>query len=114
MSEVDIDLVAKKQKWCTAKFFIGIASMITSKFFIAWLMSTIFCGKAVFDTQTDAIKKILIICWAAITVIWMLSNALSKFIGEGKLSVEAKANLGLSKEIKGDLSQLLETLKKQT
>jgi hypothetical protein len=94
----EIELVEKEQKFSFAKFAVGWAKIVTSKFFLAFAVSTWFVTNIVFDHQTDDLKKLALIIWAAITVVWLLAEAWLTFISRGSLNVEAKFGASLDKK----------------
>lgn len=81
------------RKWSWTEFILGWIN----KKFLVFIVCTVFVQSAVFDGQSDDIKKMLILIWGVIALVWMLSCALEKIISNGKLNVEAKLGASVSK-----------------
>ena len=97
----NIDLVEREQKFSIAKFAVGWAKIITSKFFLAFVVSTWFVKNIMFAGvgQSDDIKKMALIIWAVISVVWLLAEAWLTFISRGNLNVEAKFGASVDKKL---------------
>lgn len=81
------------RKWSWVEFILGWIN----KKFLAFMVVTGFVNRGVHNGHSDEIKKLLIIAWIVVTVIWMLSGSLEKLIENGKLNVEAKLGASVSK-----------------
>ena len=84
------------KKWSWTEFIIGFLN----KKFLVFIIITAFFQQMVFDGFTDNIKTIIIIVWGIIAVIFMLSEAIGKFVENGKLNVDAKLGASITKDIK--------------
>ena len=84
------------KKWCWTEFITGFLN----KKFLVFIIITAFFQQMVFDGFTDDIKTIIIIVWGIIAVIFMLSEAIGKFVENGKLNVDAKLGASITKDIK--------------
>ena len=81
---------------------------VFNKMFVSVVAWFYFAYSAVFDSQTDIIKIVILGSFALVTVIWMLSCAWTKFIEGGKLEVSAKVGT----EIKADVGEIIKAQEK--
>ncbi|MCL2381514.1 MAG: hypothetical protein FWC64_07955 [Treponema sp.] len=91
-------------KWSWAKFFKGKCS----NKFIAFLVATAIFAVTMFAAGVlkDAVaQRTLIIIWGVITVIFMLSGSIDKFVSGGTLSVNANLSAGVKKNISTDTAR---------
>ena len=86
------------RKWSWAEFIIGW----NNKQFLIWCVSTALVFFSLFTKKitSEKIQFTLVIVWGAISFCLFFYKAISVLIENGKLSVEAKASVGLSKDIK--------------
>lgn len=85
--------MSELRKWSWAEFAIGWIN----KKFLVFLVITYLVNEHIVNGLSEELKKILVIGWMVISVIWMLSGALEKLIENGKLDVEAKLGASISK-----------------
>jgi len=89
----------ESRKWSWVEFILGWIN----KQFLIWCASTAFVFFFLdMDTAkiTEKIKLALVIVWGVISFCLFFYKAISVLIENGKLNVEAKASVGLSKDIK--------------
>ena len=86
------------RKWSWVEFVLGWIN----KQFLIWCVSTALVFFSLFATQitSEKIQLALVIVWGAISFCLFFYKAISVLIENGKLNVEAKASVGLSKDIK--------------
>jgi len=88
------------RKWSWVEFTLGWLN----KQFLIWGVSTFLVFSAIYspaEKMTEKLRLTLIIVWGVISFCLFFYKAISMLIENGKLSVEAKASVGLSKDIKG-------------
>ena len=88
-----IELKQKKERFDVVKFLKGL---FFNKYFIAWfawfylvLLFIGVVGRIVPAAQTADIIRLVLTYFAGVTAIWMVVEALKKFIGKGELKVGA-------------------------
>jgi hypothetical protein len=86
------------RKWSWVEFILGWLN----KQFLIWCVSTALVFTALFATGiiTEKIQFALVIVWGVISFCLFFYKAIYVLIENGKLNVEAKASVGLSKDIK--------------
>jgi hypothetical protein len=86
------------RKWSWVEFILGWIN----KQFLIWVVSTALVFTALFATGiiSEKIQVALVIVWGVISFCLFFYKAISVLIENGKLNVEAKASVGLSKDIK--------------
>jgi uncharacterized membrane protein YcgQ (UPF0703/DUF1980 family) len=77
------------KKWCWSEFITGFLN----KKFLVFIIITAFFQQMVFDGFSDELKKIIIIVWGIIGLVFMLSSSIEKFVENGKLDADIKVNL---------------------
>ena len=92
--------MTEPRKWSWVEFFLGWIN----KQFLIWCVSTFLVFSALYDPAIEKMGEnlcfTLIIVWGVISFCLFFSKAISMLIRNGKLNVEAKASVGLSKDIK--------------
>ena len=90
--------MGEPRKWSWVEFFLGWIN----KQFLIWCVSTalVFLSLDVAKITSENIQLALVIVWGVISFCLFFYKAISVLIGNGKLNVEAKASVGLSKDIK--------------
>jgi hypothetical protein len=90
--------MAEPRKWSWVEFVLGWIN----KQFLIWCVSTalVFFSLDVTKITSEKIKLALVIVWGVISFCLFFYKAISVLIENGKLNVEAKATVGLSKDIK--------------
>ena len=91
--------MTEPRKWSWTEFILGWIN----KQFLIWCVSTTLVFSTLFLPLTifsEKLKFTLIIVWGAISFCLFFYKAISMLIENGKLNIEAKANVGISKEIK--------------
>ena len=86
------------RKWSWVEFVLGWLN----KQFLIWVVSTalVFLSLDVAKITSEKIQLALVIVWGVISFCLFFYKAISILIENGKLNVEAKASVGLSKDIK--------------
>ena len=87
------------RKWSWIEFFLGWIN----KQFLIWCVSTFLVFSAIYsptELMTEKLRFSLIIVWGVISFCLFFYKSISMLIENGKLNVEAKASVGLSKDIK--------------
>ena len=86
------------RKWSWAEFVIGWIN----KQFLIWAVSTalVFTSLSASWIASEKVQFTLVIVWGAISFCLFFYKAISILIENGKLNVEAKASIGVSKDIK--------------
>ena len=86
------------RKWSWAEFIIGWIN----KQFLIWCVSTALVFFSLFKKEitSEKIQFTLVIVWGAISFCLFFYKTISILIENGKLNVEAKASIGLSKDAK--------------
>ena len=87
------------RKWSWTEFVLGWLN----KQFLIWVVSTalVFLSLDLDIAKiTEKIKLALVIVWGVISFCLFFYKAISVLIENGKLNVEAKASVGLSKDIR--------------
>ena len=90
--------MAEYRKWSWVEFVLGWLN----KQFLIWCVSTalVFWSLDTAKITNEKIQLALVIAWGVISFCLFFYKALSVLIENGKLNVEAKASVGLSKDIK--------------
>jgi len=91
--------MAEYRKWSWVEFILGWLN----KQFLVWCVSTFLVFSALYaptKMMTEKIRFTLIIVWGVISFSLFFYKAISMLIENGKLNIEAKASVGLSKDIK--------------
>jgi len=89
----------ENRKWSWTEFIVGWID----KQFIIWGTATVLVFmfiKISADVISERIKFALVIAWIIISICLFFYKSLNAFIKNGKLNVEAKANIGVTKDIK--------------
>ena len=87
------------RKWSWAEFVIGWIN----KQFLIWCVSTYLVFSAIYtpkELMSEKLRLTLVVVWGVISFCLFFYKAISMLIENGKLNVEAKASVGLSKDIK--------------
>ena len=90
--------MAEQRKWSWVEFILGWIN----KQFLIWCVSTALVFTSLFATGiiSEKVQFALVIVWGAISFCLFFYKAISILIENGKLNVEAKASVGLSKDVK--------------
>ena len=90
--------MTKPRKWSWVEFVLGWIN----KQFLIWCVSTTLVFTSLFSSSisSEKIQFTLAIMWGVISFCLFFYKALSVLIQNGKLNVEAKASVGLSKDVK--------------
>jgi len=91
--------MTETRKWSWTEFFLGWIN----KQFLVWCISTFLVFSALYapkEMMSEKLRFILIIVWGVISFCLFFYKSISMLIENGKLNVEAKASVGLSKDIK--------------
>ena len=88
----------ENRKWSWVEFVLGWIN----KQFLIWCVSTALVFFSLFAARiaSEKILFALVIVWGVISFCLFFYKAISVLIENGKLNVEAKASVGLSKDIK--------------
>jgi len=90
----------ENRTWSWTEFILGWLN----KQFLVWAVATALVFFSLLsvcnNTIGDDIKLTLVIVWGVISFCLFFYKAIHILIENGKLNVEAKANIGISKEIK--------------
>jgi hypothetical protein len=90
--------MAEPRKWSWVEFTIGWIN----KQFLIWCVSTALIFMSLFTAKiaSEKIQFALVIAWGVISLCLFFFKAISVLIKNGKLNIEAKASVGLTKDIK--------------
>ena len=91
--------MAELREWSWVEFILGWIN----KQLLIWCASTVFVFLFLdmdIEKITEKIKLALVIVWGAISFFLFFYKAIHVLIENGKLNIEAKASVGLSKDIK--------------